>query len=85
MSFRPYRLVTQLAAAPELAVLAALDAALKQAACALLAAHQDIGIDQNESPVTSAAHTVVDAAWDLRILLRRYRATLARSRRDIPF
>ena len=87
MSFSTCRLVSQLALDPELAALSVLDVALKQAACALLAAHQDIGQVEDELPAPTAARAVIDAAWDLRALLRRYRATLARDRRrrDIPF
>jgi hypothetical protein len=87
VSLSPYRLVSQLALDPELAVLSALDVTLKQAACALLAAHQDIGRAESEAPVTSAARAVIECAWNLRGLLRRYRAMLARNRRsrDIPF
>jgi len=87
VSFSPYRLISQLAADPELAVLSVLDVTLKQAACALLAVHQEIGNVDEEPPLTSAARAVIDAAWSLRLLLRRYRKVLADGRRsrDIPF
>lgn len=87
MSFSPFRLVSKLTLDPELAILSALDVTLKQAACALLATHQDIGRLEDEPPVTTAARAVIAAAWNLRALLRRYRAALARDRRrrDIPF
>jgi hypothetical protein len=87
MSFSPYRLVSQLEANPELAVLSVLDATLQQAACALLAEHQDIGRHDDELPLTAAARAIIDSAWGLQALLRRYRAALARHRRsrDIPF
>lgn len=78
MSFSPYQLVSELVLQPELAVLSVLDVTLKQAACALLAAHQDIGSVEDEPPATSAARAIIDAAWNLRTLLRRYRATRAR-------
>jgi hypothetical protein len=87
MSFAPYRLISQLALDPELAVLSVLDATLKQAICALLAVHQDIGRAEDEPPVTAAARAAINCAWDLRVLLQRYRAVLSRNRRsrDIPF
>ena len=87
MSCSPYRLVSKLTVAPELAVLSVLNSALEQAACALLAQHQDIGQTDDERAVTSAARAVIDSAWRLKILVRRYRAALAHERRcrDIPF
>ena len=86
MSFLPHRVISRLALDPELAALSVLDEALKQAACALLAEHQDIGRGgEPEPPATAAAHAIIDSAWKLRELLRRYRATLARDRRKIGF
>jgi hypothetical protein len=87
MSFSPYRLVCQLETNPELAVLSILDITLKQATCALLAVHPEIGRIEDEPPVTSSARAIIDCASDLQVLLRRYRAALARERRcrDIPF
>ena len=88
MSFAPHRLVSKLVPHPELATLSVLDAALKQAICALLAQHPDVG-SEGEGSATSTASTIIAWAWDLRALLRRYRATLSREhcrvRSDDPF
>lgn len=85
MSFSPFRIVSRLTSNPDLAVLAVLDEALKQAICALLAQHPDI--NEGELRSESAANTVIHCAWDLRDMIRGYRAALARERRrrDIPF
>lgn len=60
MSFSPYRVVARLAPNPELAVLAVLDEALKQAICALLAQHPDI--NEGELRSESAADTIIHCA-----------------------
>ncbi len=87
MSFSPHRVVSQLASNPELAVLTVLDEALKQAIGALLTRHPDIGLAGGEFLPTSSAGAIINRAWDLRNLIRSYRAALARERRRryIPF
>jgi hypothetical protein len=85
MSFSPFRIVSRLTQNPELAVLAVLDEALKQAICALLSQHPDI--EEGELRSELAANTIIHRAWDLRDMIRGYRAALMRERRrrDIPF
>ena len=92
MSFKPYKLAIRLESDPELAMIATLDTALKQATCALLAQHQHVllagyqDIDSApQTPLTRAADSVISSCWALRAELRRYRAALARHYRDLPF
>lgn len=85
MSFRPHKLVAQLASDPELAMIATLDTALKQTACALLAQHQGYGPLLPKTHLTTVARTVVASSWRLRKQLQRYRAALARHYRNQPF
>ena len=75
----------ELSCHPELAALAALDLMLDLAVAALLARHPEIGLDvPYDSPATLVC-SVAEAADALRLLVRRYRAVLARHNRNIPF
>jgi hypothetical protein len=92
MSFRPYKLVVRLESDPELAMIATLDAALKQTACALLAQYPHVlpAFRQNTEPppqneLKSVADSIISSCWALRAQLRRYRAALARHYRKMPF
>jgi hypothetical protein len=85
MSFRPFKLVARLQSDPELAMIATLDMALKQAACALLAQHQDCGLRLPKAQVTVIARSIITSSWTLRKQLQRYRAALARHYRSQPF
>jgi hypothetical protein len=92
MSFKPYKLAVRLESDPELAMLATLDTALTQTACALLAQHQHVLLADHqdvepapETPLTRAADSVISSCWALRAHLRRYRAALARHYRHMPF
>lgn len=76
---------SQLACDPELATLAALDLMLELTRAALLAQHQDIGHVVDDHPLTTLVCDIIDAADSLRILLRRYRASLARLYRNKTF
>ena len=85
---RPRRpTLQQLSRDPELVLLATLDLVIELAVASLYAQHQDIGHDVSEHkhPLTTAACDIIDAAHNLRRLLRRYRAVLARHYRNIPF
>jgi hypothetical protein len=66
-------------------MIATLDVALKQTACALLAQHQDCGSYLDETNLTTIARSIVASSWRLRKELRRYRAALARHYRNQPF
>ncbi len=77
----------ELSSDPELAVLAALDRLLELSVAALLAAHPDLGVDDEPEPhrLTAHAGSIIEASDHLRDLLKGYRAALARRYRDIPF
>lgn len=70
---------------PELAALAALDLLLELAISSLFARHPEIGLDVPYDTATTLARLVIESARDLRRLVRRYRAALARDDLNIPF
>lgn len=85
--------VEHLYAAPELAVLAVLEAAVDVALVALIAAHPDDDDDLDDDPIPQerrAARALIDAARDVASAVNRYRLALIlardRDRNDLlPF
>jgi hypothetical protein len=71
--------VLDLYAAPELAVLAVLEAGVDVALVALIAAHPDDD-DDPVPPERRAARQLIEAARDLASAVNRYRLALARAR-----
>lgn len=81
MRFRASRpSVVDLYSAPELAVLAVLEAAIDVALIALIAAHPDDVDDDSVSPESRAAHALVEDARDVAAAVNRYRLALACAR-----
>ena len=69
--------VDDLYAAPELAVLAVLEAALEVSLIALLAADPDDDGNEHPTPLRRAARALADAARILDAAINRYRLALA--------
>lgn len=81
MRFRASRpSVLDLYAAPELAVLAVLEAGVDVALVALIAAHPDDDDDDAIPPERRAARQLIEMARDLASAVNRYRLALARAR-----
>lgn len=72
--------VLDLYAAPELAILAVLEAGVDVALVALIAAHPDDDDDDPIPPERRAARHVIEAARDLASAVNRYRLALACAR-----